>query len=177
MRVTKPRVATPDAATRTKRRRSSQLAGVREAVSGGASAASVQLQDEVGKDVRGKLVSDSKFSTQISTQESLAMKASLALPWNKLRIMRRYTICTCTEQMVHIYCALFRWFKAHGITIPSEKRKRKMSQELLLDNLQSESAPFSFALKHGGEDLRPSPLVYMPDLVAFVLHLLDQNAR
>ena len=80
VRVTKPRVATPEAATRTKRRRSSQLAGVREVVSGGADTTSVQLQDEVGKEARRKLISESTFTKEISTQESLAMKASLGLP-------------------------------------------------------------------------------------------------
>ena len=45
----------------------------------------VQLQDEVGKEARRKLISDSKFTKEISTQESLAMKASLGLPWKKLR--------------------------------------------------------------------------------------------
>ena len=38
-------------------------------------------------------------------------------------------------------------------------------------------APFSFPLPHGGEDLRPAPLVYVPDLVKQIFHLLDQNDR
>ena len=87
--VTKLRVATPEAATWTKRRRSSQLAGVREMVSGRADATSVQLLDEVGKEARRKLISESTFTKEISTQESLAIKTSLGLPLKKLRIMRR----------------------------------------------------------------------------------------
>ncbi len=54
---------------------------------------------------------------------------------------------------------LYRWFKACGVVVPSEKKLRKLSHELLGDNLESEAAPFSFPLKHGGEDLRPAPLV------------------
>ena len=49
-------------------------------VSGGADTTSVQLQDEVGKEARRKLISESTFTKEISTQESLAMKASLGLP-------------------------------------------------------------------------------------------------
>ena len=58
-----------------------------------------------------------------------------------------------------------------------KKRQRQMSQELLVNDLESESAPFSFGLKHGGEDLRLAPLVYVQDLVALVFHLLEQNDR
>ena len=72
---------------------------------------------------------------------------------------------------------LHSWFRANGIIIPSERKLWKLSQELLVDDLESELAPFSFSLKYGGEDLRPAPLVYVADLVAFILHLLDQNAR
>jgi len=30
------------------------------------------------------------FQTSISTEETLAMKAELQIPWKKLRVMRRY---------------------------------------------------------------------------------------
>ena len=58
----------------------------------------------------------------------------------------------------------------------SERKLQKLSAELLVEDLESEMAPFSFGLKHGGEDLRPAPLVYVANLVAFTLHLLDRNA-
>lgn len=60
--------------------------------------------------------------------------------------------------------------------MPSERKLRKLSQELLVNDLESEMAPFSYGLKHGGEDLRPAPLVYVVDLVAFIHHLLEQNS-
>ncbi len=74
----------------------------------------------------------------------------------------------------HFFC---RWLKACGIVIPSEKKQRLLSHELLGDNLEAEAAPFSFPLKHGGEDIRPAPLVYVTDLAAKVLQLLEQNER
>ena len=91
-RVTKSRVATPDAASSTKRRRSSELAGVRETISGGEEAASAQLQEKIGKEGRRKLMEDPVFARPISVEESLLMKTSMGLPWHKIRQGRRYTI-------------------------------------------------------------------------------------
>ena len=59
----------------------------------------------------------------------------------------------------------------------SEKRQRGLSRQQLGTNLTGEAAPFSFPSKQGGEDLRPAPLVYVPDLVAKVLQVLEQNER
>ena len=61
--------------------------------------------------------------------------------------------------------------------MPSEKKQRALSKEILGSNLESEAAPFSFPLKHGGEDLRPAPLVFVPDLPALIIQHLDQNDR
>ena len=92
-------MSTLDASHMTKRRRSSELAGIREAVSGGEKAAAVQLEDELDKEGRKKLMTDSEFRKKVTTKDALAMKATLALPWNKLRIMRRYNYrnYTCTH--------------------------------------------------------------------------------
>ncbi len=85
-------MATPDASQKTKRRRSYQLASVRQSVSGGVEAARGQLEDEfriLDKEEREKLLYHSDFAVELTTEDSLAMKANPALPWNKLRIMRR----------------------------------------------------------------------------------------
>ena len=63
------------------------------------------------------------------------------------------------------------------MVIPSEKRLRQLSDDILGNHLESGTAPFTFTLKHGGEDLRPAPLVYVPDLRALVFQYLDQNER
>ena len=78
-------MATPDAASSTKRRRSSEQAGVRETISGGEAAASAQLQEEIGKEGRRKLMEDPGFARPISVEESLLMKTSMGLPWHKIR--------------------------------------------------------------------------------------------
>ena len=59
----------------------------------------------------------------------------------------------------------------------SERKMRKAAVEMVGTNLLSEAAPFSFCLKSGGEEIRAAPLVYIPDLCAKVLELLEQNER
>jgi len=54
---------------------------------------------------------------------------------------------------------------------------RKAAVEMVGTNLLSEAAPFSFHLKSGGEEIRAAPLVYILDLGAKVLELLEQNER
>ena len=56
-------------------------------MSGIPEAASVQLQDEVGREGGEKMLSSADFCKEITPQEALAMKANLSLPWKKLRIM------------------------------------------------------------------------------------------
>ena len=86
--MSRPRVSSLEASAKTKRRHSFQLAEVRHVMSGGGEAAQQQLRNELDKEGREKLVCSKNFTAAIATEESLAMKASLVLPWNKLRIMR-----------------------------------------------------------------------------------------
>lgn len=66
--------------------------------------------------------------------------------------------------------------KSWGIQIASEKELRRVSREQLGDNLEGEEAPFSFPSTRG-VDIRPAPLVYIPDLVGKVTQMLDQNDK
>ena len=90
VRVTRPRVDTGKASSATKRRRSTQLAGIRGAISGGDSCA--QLKDELDKEGRDKLLTDESFSKEISPEEALSLKATHGFAWSKIRRMRRYTM-------------------------------------------------------------------------------------
>ena len=65
---------------------------MRNTVSGGADAAAVQLQEEIGKETRKKLMADPQFARPISAEESLLMKTSMGLPWHKIRQGRRYVV-------------------------------------------------------------------------------------
>ena len=98
--MTSPRVESSKASPSTVRRRSNELNSVRNTVSGGAGV--IQQQDELAclsYQDRQKLLGD--FSTQISPEDTLAMKANLMMPWKKLRTMRRYT---CMYIHVHVQC-------------------------------------------------------------------------
>lgn len=63
---------------------------VRDTVSGGAGVE--QHKDEIAllsREDRTKLLASAEFSSQITRETALAMKADLMIPWNKMRIMRR----------------------------------------------------------------------------------------
>ena len=114
-------------------------------------------------------------SIEIGAAEALAIKAGLALPWNKLRFLRRYvtTYSKCTV-LTH-WC--FRWLKASGISLAGEERMRHISSQIVGENLKGEIAPFSFPLPSGGEEIKGAPLVYIPHLVDKVVQLIDGNER
>ena len=67
--------------------------------------------------------------------------------------------------------------KAWGVSIASERNQRALSKELVGSNLASEAAFFSFPMVSCGEELRPAPLVYVPDLSGKIFQLLEQNYR
>ena len=43
--------------------------------------------------------------------------------------------------------------------------------------VKSESVPFAFNLKRGGQELRPAPLAFVDDLKSMLFHLLDEKRR
>jgi hypothetical protein len=83
-------VSSAEASPATLARRSHKLASARDLISGGES--SVQLKAELkilGREERNKLLESAQLPIVIPTNHSLAMKADLALPWAKLRIINR----------------------------------------------------------------------------------------
>ena len=101
--MTRPRVDTSEACFKTKRRRSSELAGIRETISGGEG--SFQLKDELDKEGRDKLLNDESFSKEISAEEALSLKATHGFAWSKIRRMRRYTLLKAAHASnVHCIC-------------------------------------------------------------------------
>lgn len=88
-------VPTGKASQTTVRQRSQSLTNVRLSLSGGDSA--TQLAHEVytsQREDRQQLLDeirkvDGNFIVRVPVEASLAMKADLNIPWNKLRIMRR----------------------------------------------------------------------------------------
>ena len=93
MPVSGSRTSSSEASRRTLKRRTDDISRVRDVTSGGESSA--QLQAEVRsltKEQREQLLQKAQLPVVIPTNHALAMKADLSLPWNKLRIIRRYTL-------------------------------------------------------------------------------------
>eukprot|EP00731_Ephydatia_muelleri_P011283 Em0006g177a len=161
MRVTATHNVTKSASKRTLKRRCQEMSHVRDIVSGGE--ASTLLENEIkwmSDDEKHHLLVESGIAMDIkvSAEQGLAIKAGLAIPWHKLRHLRR-------------------WLKASGISIGCEERMRQISREMIRGNLKGEIAPFSFSLKSGGEEIRGAALFYVPNLVEKVFQLLDENAK
>ena len=93
MKVTKPRLPSTKATNKTVRARTAELSEHRNFASKGES--STQLQDEVKAtttEERELLLSELQkggFKVDVSTCQSLGMKADLNIPWSKLRVIRR----------------------------------------------------------------------------------------
>ena len=106
MKVASPRVESAQAGVRTLRNRTVEVGSHRNLSSGGS--IGVQLTDEIkvlSNEERKQLLSSGVFSqpTMISAKGALALKADLVIPWNKLRVMRRYTILRARSHSVGIH--------------------------------------------------------------------------
>lgn len=66
--------------------------------------------------------------------------------------------------------------KAWNISLGSESKVRSLASDLVGSNLSSELVAFTFSLD-SGEEIRKAPMAYVPDLLAKVTQLLDQNDR
>ncbi|KAL5487124.1 hypothetical protein EMCRGX_G019690 [Ephydatia muelleri] len=159
MHVTNAHNPTTTVCTRTLKSRCSELQDIRRIVSGGEPSALLQsevlsLSDEEWK----SLLKEAGISDEIKIgpAEVLAIKVGLAIPWNKIRLLRR-------------------WLKASNVSLACEERMRHVSKRIVGDNIQGELAPFSFTLTSGGEELQAAPLVFIPNLIQKVTQLLDEN--
>ena len=77
-------------------------------------------------------------------------------------------VCVCVCACTH------RWLRSSGVSLSSERKQRKIAKQQVGDNLDTETAPFSFNLNGGGEELRAAPHVFIPNLAEKVL---EQNEK
>ena len=87
MQVTGCRVSSSKASARTLKRRTETISKVRSVISGGDNMTSEVKS--LTKAEREELLGDAQVPVVIPTDQALAMKVDLAIPWNKLRILRR----------------------------------------------------------------------------------------
>ena len=62
-----------------------------------------------------------------------------------------------------------------GVSITPEGKIRNEAKELIGDNMNAELVPFPFTHKDGGEEIKPSPMAYVPNLWEKIQCLLEQN--
>ena len=75
------------------------------------------------------------ISMEIGPAQVLAIKAGLAIPWNKLRLLRQYNIIMqCSKGNLLI----FRWLKSSGIHLAREERMCCISSHIVRDNISKE---------------------------------------
>ena len=68
--------------------------------------------------------------------------------------------------------------KSWGANLASEGKQRSMMKsQLSVLEVEGESVPFAFNLKHGGHELRPAPIAYVNDLQSMLFHLLEEKQR
>lgn len=90
LRVTSPWVDSASASQKTLRNRTDEVGSHRAIVS--KHCETHQLKDEVkvlDSDESKKLVESGVFCSAVSVESTLAFKANLQIPWNKMREMRR----------------------------------------------------------------------------------------
>jgi len=90
MRVPKATVPTSKASAKRVAWRNQVLHQLRDTISGGDS--NCQMQEEIHglpKGEQQKILKEANLTIDIPPEHGAAMKADLALPWNKLRILRR----------------------------------------------------------------------------------------
>ena len=62
-----------------------------------------------------------------------------------------------------------RWLKASGVSLAGEERMCHICRLIVSNNLTGEMVLFSFPPTSSGAELRGAPLVFIPDLVQWLL--------
>ena len=62
-----------------------------------------------------------------------------------------------------------------GISIAAEGKMRQEAKEIVGDDVHSESVPFSFTHKDGGEIIKPAAMAYISNLWQKIQGLLESN--
>lgn len=57
----------------------------------------------------------------------------------------------------------------------SEVKQRALAKDLIGDNIQAELGAFTFRLDGGGEEIRETPFVYIPNLIRRATDLIEEH--
>ena len=62
-----------------------------------------------------------------------------------------------------------------GISVGSEVKQRALAKEIVGDNLAAENGAFTFRRDGGGEEIRETPFVYVPNLIRRATDLIEHH--
>lgn len=170
------RVKSSEACPKTVSHRTQTLTALRKSISG--DDITVQLQSELRaltKEERAVVLKEANLPVEIPPDYALAMKASLALPWAKMRKISGYDTSTSTN--LFVYPGLIRWLKGLHISMGSEARQRALAKDLVGENVVAEMGAFSFRRDGGGEEMKEVPFVHVPSLIKKVADLIEEHKR
>ena len=183
MHITNAHNPTTTVCTRTLKSRCSELQDIRKIISGGEPSA--LLQSEVlslSDEERKSLLKEAGISDEIKigSAEVLAIKVGLAIPWNKIRLLRRYAeviYSHTSHDIQHFDVISYRWLKASNVSLACEERICHVSKKVVGDNIQSELVWWRRTAGCPPPPPPPPPLVFIPNLIQKVTQLLDENHR
>ena len=96
-------------------------------------------------------------SIEIGPAQLLAIKAGLAIPWNKLRLLRRYDIINVCSKGNSLRWLEFIWLVRKGCVASPATLWVITSKER--------------------DEIKGAPLLYVPHLVDKVVHFLNEKER
>ena len=70
-----------------------------------------------------------------------------------------------------------RWMKAWRTSFGSNGKQQKIAKELVGPKLTAGTGAFSFSMEGARDEITKAPVAYIPDLLAEVIQLLDQNNK
>ncbi|XP_011667102.2 V(D)J recombination-activating protein 1-like [Strongylocentrotus purpuratus] len=154
--ITKPRISSADSTPSTRRRRSMQLAAIRDEIS---HSPDVQFRHEVSRAHKAGALDDPSSSVKINDIDMVNMRSMLRLSWKMTRKLKS-------------------WLKEHNIASDCEKKVRAQESKLIGDNLEGEWVPLQFHNEERKEtEIIKTPLVKVSSLERKVMSLLDEYEK
>ena len=128
------------ASQKTLHRRTQQLEMAREVVSCGASVEQMEADVKgLSKELRQLILREAGLPVQIPPSYSLALKANLQLPWNKMCEVKNARTCTLLHVTLFVnHTSVFSaGLTEFSVSIASERKQRKLAKEILGTNLHA----------------------------------------
>ncbi|KAK3736237.1 hypothetical protein QZH41_019804, partial [Actinostola sp. cb2023] len=145
---------------RQRQRQATGMSELREEISNGNTKQLFTAElKQIGQSERQDMLKEAGFKIEVPDGDVIAMQASLGIPWNKLRHLRR-------------------WFSSWGLSIQSEAKDRILAKEQQIEEGRSEMLPFTFTVKNGKSiEIRTAPCTWLGSLTNAVMKHLEENKK